>query len=252
MIRKGLLLPDSEPVGVGINKARRGIADMGNGHLKVIYKQLPDEEFAAELFCGLLAIELVLPAPEPIMLFDPLTGDMLFGSVDMEYPNALRAFNIDRHNPDMSLVKFITEAISSWSKAKEVAVFDEWIHNRDRNLENLLFAGADEFVIIDHGKSLDIDTDFQSNNHLCTLLSSSCHDERARKILLKSMARLATSFDLLHAESPRANLESNGILSHTAHVERFYTMIEERLSVLAVLLQNRMPGQQGLMIADTT
>jgi hypothetical protein len=252
MIRKGLLLPDSEPVGVGINDARRGIADMGDGHIKVIFKLIPDEEFAAELFCGLLATELNLPAPEPLILFDPATGNMLFGSADMEYPNALRAFNIDKNNPDESLVKFLTHAINAWPKAKEVTVFDEWIHNKDRNLENLLFAGAEEFAIIDHGKALDIDVAYRSNNHLCTILSNSCYDEKARKLLLKSMKRLAASFDMLYAESPRASLESNGIMSHTAHVERFYTMIEDRLSVLAVLLQNRMPGQHGLMIEDTT
>lgn len=32
--------------------------------------------------------------------------------------------------------------------------FDEWIHNVDRNLQNLLWDGFDDFVLIDHGLDL--------------------------------------------------------------------------------------------------
>lgn len=244
-------MPDSEPVGVGINQPRRGFADVGDEQMQVIFKSIPEDELAAEIFCAILARELALPVPEPLLLFSPVTGAYLFGSVDMQYPNSLRAFNIDPLAPDMSFIRQLTELIVSWSKVKDVAAFDEWIHNKDRNLGNLLFAGNNEFILIDHGKSLDIDPDFPSNNWICAILANDCKDERAKRALIKSMQSTASTFDMMHAEAPRAKLESDGILSHTSYAERFYQLVEDRLSLLATLLQNRLPGQQGLMMPDT-
>lgn len=252
MIRKGLLLPDSQPVGVGINEARRGIADLGDCQVSVIFKRVLEPELAAELFCSLLARELALPAPEPILLFDPLAGDYLFGSVDMEYPNSLRAFNIGPHNADLAAQRQLKEAVSAWSELKHVTAFDEWIHNRDRNLGNLLYAGPESFVIIDHGKALDIDKTYPSGNHLCNLLIGNCPDSKTQRALLRNLQRIAATFDLLHVERPRANLESTGIPSHPTSAETFYNLVEDRLSLLPTLLQNRMPGQHGLMIGSST
>lgn len=252
MIRKGILLPDSQPVGVGINDARRGTADIGSEQIAVIFKRLPELELAAELFCAVLARELALPAPEPLLLFDPARGMYLFGSVDLEYPNSLRSFNIDPLSPDQSALDLLLAAVRAWPRVKEVTAFDEWIHNRDRNLGNLLFVGADEFSIIDHGRALDIDIPHNSRNILCDILRDGCGDDKAQRALLKSLQRTAASFDMLHAESPRVSVESNGILSHTGSANTFYNLVEDRLANLVALLQNRFSGQQGLTMADST
>jgi hypothetical protein len=250
MIRKGTLLPNSQPIGVGINLARRGIADLGTEQVPVIYKKVPEPELAAELFCGLLAREAALPAPEPLLLFDPQTGDFVFGAVDMEYPNSLRAFTIDPNNANPAAVKTLMDTVLAWKRIKEAAAFDEWIHNRDRNLGNILYAGAGEFVLIDHGKALDIDPNYGSNNHLCAMLASNCTDPKALRALLRSLQRTAASFDIWHAETPRADLESTGIASHPTSAENFYNFVEDRLSSIAVHIQNRLPGQQGLIISS--
>jgi hypothetical protein len=251
MIRKGILLPDSHPVGIGINQARRGIADLGTEQFPVIYKSVPEPELAAELFCALLAREAALPAPEPILLFDPQNGGYLFGSIDMEYPNSLRAFKLNPDAPDAAAAQVLIEAVLAWKRIREVAVFDEWIHNRDRNLGNLLFAGAGEFVVIDHGKAMDIDMTYPSGNHLCAMLESVCTDDKSRRTLLKSLQRTAAAFDIWHAETPRADLESTGVPAHTTSAETFYNFVEDRLSSLSTHLQNRMPGQQGLIIPSS-
>lgn len=252
MIRKGLLLPDSQPVGVGINGAHRGIADLESESLSVICKWLDDTELAAELFCAVLAREIDLPAPEPLLLFDPISGSFVFGSVDLAYPNSLRQFNVDPDTPDEAAVGVLLEVISSWSRAREVAAFDEWIQNCDRNLGNLLFAGPDNFFIIDHGRALNIDPTLESANVLCDILSDACADDRARRALLKSLFRVSAQFDLMDAEVPRASVESTGIASHTTCAEQFFDLVEGRLSTLAILLQNRLPGQHGLLIATPT
>ena len=252
MIRKGLLLPDSQPVGLGINDARRGTADLGHSSVAVIYKKLPELELAAELFCAVLARELALPAPEPLLLFDPQSGEYLFGSVDLEYPNSLRKFNVDPTSPNAAAVEILFEAISTWSKAKEVAAFDEWIHNRDRNLGNLLYAGPDEFAIIDHGKALDVDPAYPSNNILCQILCSYCTDDRAQRALVRGLQRVAATFDLIHVEAPRSSVESGGIVSHTSAASAFYNLVEQRLITLATLIQNRLPGQHGLLLPGSS
>lgn len=251
MIRKGLLLPDSQPVGVGINDAHRGTADLGTEQLAVIIKRLPDLELAAELFCAVLARELALPAPEPLLLFDPVSGDYAFGSVDLEYPNSLRAFKVNPKAPDKAAVELLFTAVRAWPYVKEVAAFDEWIHNRDRNYGNLLFGGPDEFVIIDHGKALDIDTNIPSHNVLCSTLQQACADQKSTRALLKRLQRHATTFDMVHVENPRTSVESDGILSHSAAASTFYDFVEDRLSDLVSLLQNRFPGQQGLTNLST-
>lgn len=252
MIRKALLLPDSQPVGVGINQAHRGFADTGTESIAVIFKRVPEPELAAELFCAVLARELALPAPEPFLLFDPVDGSYLFGSADLEYPNALRQFKFDPAAPDEAALEVLRQAVTSWSRLKEVAAFDEWIHNRDRNLGNLLYAGPDEFAIIDHGKALDIDSNYPSQNILCAILSEACDDDRALRALLKSLQRVASSFDMMHAESPYAGLCATGVATHTTSAESFYQLVEERLDMLATLLNNRLPGQQGLLISTSS
>ena len=247
MIRKGLLLPDSQPVGVGINGARRGTADLETESLAVICKWLSDEELAAELFCAVLAREIRLPAPEPLLLFDPTSGRYVFGSVDLQYPNSLRQFNVDPQAPDEAAVKVLIDAVAGWSRAREVAAFDEWIQNCDRNLGNILYAGPDDFFIIDHGRSLNIDPSLGSANVLCDILMDTCADDRALRALLKTLHRVSAQFDLIQAEASRASVESTGVRTHPMYAAQFFDLVENRLSTLAALLQNRFPGQQCLL-----
>lgn len=44
--------------------------------------------------------------------------------------------------------------ISKWPDALRLAAFDEWIFNRDRIPNNLLFAGDGHFWLIDHDDAL--------------------------------------------------------------------------------------------------
>lgn len=250
MIRKALLLPGSSPVGIGITGAQRGVADTGDETIAVIWKPVPTAELAAELFCAVLARELALPAPEPFLLFDPVEGRYLFGSADLEYPNSLRRFNVNPSNPSFAAVAALKSIIVGWSRAREVAAFDEWIHNRDRNLGNLLYVTNDEFAIIDHGKSLDVDPSYPTANTLCSILADECADPRALRSLLKSMQRVAAAFDMMHAESPYASLQATGQPEHVTLAEEFYKVVEDRLNDLPTLLNNRLPGQHGLLISS--
>ena len=223
------------------------MADLESESLGVICKWLDEHELAAELFCAVLAREIGLPAPEPLLLFDPMSGEYVFGSVDLQYPNSLRQFNVDPDAPDEAAAQVLLQAVAGWSRAREVTAFDEWIQNCDRNLGNLLYAGPDDFFIIDHGRSLNIDPSLESANVLCDILIDACPDDRARRAMLKTLHRVSTQFDLLHAESSRASVESTGIDMHPTYAAQFFDLVEDRLSTLAASLQNRFPGQQVLL-----
>ena len=251
-IRKGTLLPDSEPVGTGINSARRGLVVTRTDQIQVIFKKLSEPELAAEIFCADLARNLGLPAPEPILLYDPVAGEILYGCVDLEYPNSLRAFNITPPTYNPAARKILEQALLAWPKINEVAAFDEWIDNRDRNLGNLLFVGPKEFAIIDHGKALDIDPSYPSQNVLCKLLAADCASTKEVRALLRTLFRESAAFDIMNVEATRASLESTGIATHTDSAERFFDFVENRLADLNTHLRNRFPGQQGLLIGATT
>lgn len=250
MIRKGVILPDSAPVGMGVNSARRGIVDLGTEQADVIYKKLPEPELAAELFCAVLARTLNLPAPEPFLLFDPTDGQYAFGSADLEYPNSFRKFNIvPGVGPNAAVAEFL-EALTGWDRAKDVTAFDEWINNRDRNLGNILFAGPGDFAIIDHGKALNVDPDYIDQNLLCSMLQAACSTDRARTALLRSLVRIASSFDMLDTEPSYADLSATGIEGHAASAEQFQVFLEQRLVNIVALLNNRFLGQQSLLVSD--
>jgi hypothetical protein len=53
--QEGVILPGSAPSGMGVNSARRSIADLGVEQVAAIYKKVPEPELAAELFCAVLA-----------------------------------------------------------------------------------------------------------------------------------------------------------------------------------------------------
>ncbi|MDE0444084.1 MAG: hypothetical protein OXL38_18490 [Gammaproteobacteria bacterium] len=44
--------------------------------------------------------------------------------------------------------------LSRWPSLRAAIAFDEWIANADRTIDNLLFRGASDFVLVDHGEAI--------------------------------------------------------------------------------------------------
>jgi len=151
-VRLGTLLPGAQPVGTGKNKAKRGFAIFSDGGEKpVVAKDIPAVEIAGEVFCALLGRSAGLSIPEPAVIWDPSNNHILFGAVDVGYPNLLQRFNITGDEVSEEQIRVIASRLVLWTKLAEGVCFDEWIWNVDRNLQNLLWDGHDEFVMIDHG-----------------------------------------------------------------------------------------------------
>ncbi|WP_334036540.1 HipA family kinase [Alteromonas macleodii] len=110
-----------------------------------------------ECVCAVIGRELGLPIPKPILVKVPqesLPSEVLnkpatlaFASKDAEYPSFRRYFNNNSTDALDSLVKF--------SKSLDIAVFDEWIGNWDRNIGNILYDGNHEYYFIDHENAID-------------------------------------------------------------------------------------------------
>ncbi|MCW0353984.1 hypothetical protein IAQ00_09870 [Pantoea ananatis] len=144
-MRVGVILEGLRPIGEGINGAMRGFALVGDEEVQVIAKYLPDRELICEILCAQIGIELDLPIPEPILLFD--NNQPLFGSSDVGYPN-LNHYLSKKTERDIVMSK-----LAKWVHLQSASFFDELIFNADRHPGNLLFNGVD-FHLIDHGLTL--------------------------------------------------------------------------------------------------
>lgn len=133
-----------------------GILTRSNQQVISYIKVLPPEEFLAEIFCALLGKCISLPIP---MTYIVNTGNFLrehtsklghtlaFGSSEMEIPSFSQWLKSSTPHSD----KVLLDKIKNWPYLYNAAAFDEWVANSDRHFGNILFAGQDNFYLIDHG-----------------------------------------------------------------------------------------------------
>lgn len=240
MIRLGQLIPGARPLGVGINGAVEGMAAFEDGEHKVIAKALPVAEIATELYCSLVARELPLPVAPPALLLDPETGAMMFGSLDEGYPNFAQAVRLDPLRPDLPALARFYSALRDWAAAPEVASFDAWIDNRDRNPSNWLWRNEKDWLLIDHGKALRCDPGYPAQNKLhAFLMRAFSGDEAAAARLKRAMIGAAMGFSCLHAETARDHMPR--VFADAS--AQFCAMLQSDFPHLSAHIGNLFPGQ---------
>ena len=243
MIRLGQMIPGARPLGIGISGAVEGMAAFEDGEHKVIAKALPIDEIAVELYCSLVARELPLPVAPPALLLDGETNTLMFGSLDDGYPNFAQAVQLDPDHPDRPAMKRFYAALRKWSAAPEVASFDAWIDNRDRNPSNWLWRSESDWLLIDHGKALNCDPSFPVQNKLHIFLMHAFAGDAAAAARLKSaMIGAAMGFSTLHAQTAHAHMPP----PFASAGKRFCAMLEADFPVLHVQIGNLFPGQAML------
>lgn len=144
--------PDATPVrsGKGITFFAELATDQGRK--QAFIKLLRIEDIAREAICAVLARKLFLPMLQPYYVsVDPAT---LGGHVPRNPINV--AFGLEADGlPNFRIASFqLEEELSNWQEALRLAAFDEWIFNRDRVPNNLIFAGDGNFWLIDHDDAL--------------------------------------------------------------------------------------------------
>ena len=243
MIRMGQMIPGATPLGIGISGSVEGIAAFKEGELKVIAKVLPQQEIATELYCSLVAIELCLPVAPPALLLDTDGKTLMFGSIDDGYPNFSQAVRLDPNNPDPAGMQRLYEALREWSSFSDVASFDSWIDNRDRNPGNWLWKNKNDWLLIDHGKSLGCDPAYPAGNKLHALLMlANQGDNKAIAHLKRAMTGAIMGFSTLHAQCARDRMPPQ----FSSAATNFCAMLERDFPSLPVQIGNLFPGQSML------
>lgn len=166
-----ILVPGTQmPVGEGINQPARWLVRYADGtSRRAIVKQLTPEGVAAEAFCALLLRGWGLSVPEPAIVDDPIA----FASVDAGYPDLKQKIGWSETLPDavkQQLIVHGSRLVANFADTPRALSLDEAIQNRDRNLGNILWDGAN-VAWIDHDRALGLGQDADANKlaHMAVL-----------------------------------------------------------------------------------
>lgn len=240
-IRMGVLLPGFRPIGQGINDAVRGFADLGTGRDDpVVAKFLQVEEILAEAFCSYLCRLSGMKSPEPLILRCQSTNRDVFATIDLEHPNFA-------HYLDLTDPRWEAECcrrILAWPGATATIAFDEWVNNRDRNIQNLVWLGVDDYALIDHGKSLGVDSSYRDQNIIAQfVVNGTVSDVKTRERIANEAVVFAKKvFSTAIADDTRAEIAP--ILTDRTILDRFVGFVSHRLSCIESLIRNRFPHTQ--------
>lgn len=193
----------TEPRPIGVSKREREtcrvIVEAISGKHKAFVKCLSGRELVNELVVATLGRSFGFPIPEPFLIrarvddfpnsattqgLDASEGIYVFGSKDTGYPSFSRFFDDDEEAIEEVLR---ARKFRQWA---ETIIFDDWVANIDRHLDNLLLISETEVLWIDHawsftGKSwtaADFEPDVEYKNKL--------FDRMIAKIQLDDRVRL--------------------------------------------------------------
>ena len=134
-------------------------------------------------------------------------------------------------------------ALRDWAAAPEVASFDAWIDNRDRNPSNWLWRSETDWLLIDHGKALGCDPEYPVKNKLhAFLMQAFAGDHKAAVRLKRAMIGAAMGFSGLHAETARDHMPR--VFAEAS--ARFCAMLQSDFPQLPAQIGNLFPGQAML------
>lgn len=242
------LLPGAIPIGYGHRGARKGFARTHQARdIPVVVKECPvAEELAAELFCARLGRHLGFAVPEPVLVFDPETKSLLAGSQDVGYPNLLQMLDIDPKQATPEQLIAVAKRLVRWSGFTAVATFDEWIHNIDRNFQNLLWDGHDMFVLIDHGRSLGVVAGPDQNILLMYAIHPDVTAPQNLQALKQAVMKSTESLSLESAMASARDLAETPLALAPACSEMFTQFLHARRPQMPQLLMRRFPPSPQL------
>lgn len=187
----------------------RCTVELGDELVEALVKPVPAYQVVREVLCAMIAEEAGLPVLRPGVV--PLDRSPLrtperfaFGTL------ALDARPLPRMRDDNVLRRHLAQ----WPHLALAIAFDEWIGNSDRTVGNLLFRGAGDFVLIDHGEAIPADMSPQraSTANLLALLAFADvrrDEERAALQRVRSAAARLHEVDMASVmEASRAELWS--------------------------------------------
>jgi len=123
------------------------------GEARLYIKEVSYQELIAECLCAIIGSYIGLPVVQTYIVRDPqnyLNSTYIIGSEDADMPSFKRHWSL----ADQVQQQEIVSALANWRQLHDVALFDEWIANPDRNTGNFLWDGGDNWHLIDHARAL--------------------------------------------------------------------------------------------------
>ena len=155
-------------------------------------KLLPRDFIVKEALCWALARTLRLPVSQAYYVdVEPRFLKGIAGIEEMLTCNTQYLFGLEEAGLLQTPVenrRAVERSLPKWQKALDCGVFDDWIVNGDRIPNNLLFAGANKFILIDHDNALPPYASIDTNSTSEVLKKLS---EGKNKLQLDSLLRNA-------------------------------------------------------------
>jgi hypothetical protein len=235
-IEHATLVPGTEtPTGDGYTQATRCVIRMEDGTRRAaVLKKLPQQSVLAEAFSALLLRAWGLNVPEPFLI-DGGDKKFHFASADASYPSLKQRFGIGELEEGPIKNALTTAAcfiVAGLPQTPLALAADEAIDNRDRNLGNVLWDGAQE-AWIDHELALGLADHLVDGNKLAQMVNHTENGESIKKSSLAAwivMDRNAANEASIAADAP-----------HLAELE------SKRLSILGNRLLSRFPTPNDLL-----
>ncbi len=202
-----------------------------------------------ECLCAIIGRYLGLPIPMPILvLFTPeskiggINGIRYgFGSEEVNYPSFRRYLGKNKVIPDDLRKKLI-----EYPKLTELALFDEWIANWDRNVGNILFDGGNNFYFIDHEHAIakDINKDKPAKNNQIVTEFFKDKSEFEKFKLIKTIEPFISKYKELPYSLLAEKTYATQIISDDTEVVEIINFLQERVQYLTILLKKRLGLKQ--------
>lgn len=251
MIKFGRIVDIIHPAQHGANNPQLVKASLPDTSVEVTAyaKKLSDLNLLVEIMTALIGREIGLPIPEPILLASKDNKELWFGSIDVKYPDLTHTITCsDGNNPDNTQQNLeMFKKLSEWDKATQAATFDEWIINNDRNLQNILHDGGDNFYLIDHDQAISLpfkaDKPIQKNQLMNVKLLFT-RDELGKQRLKNTMQSVA---DKINSQAPSQislALTSAYPQFQDQMLETMVQFLENRLAHLASITESKVAPQQ--------
>lgn len=237
LTRATLVAGSETPAGDGLTGAVRCVITDTNGKRFSAYlKKGPLEEVLSEALAALILSGWGLPVPKPYLVQH---GTVLyFASADAKYPSLKKRFNLDQvpSPAKEQLARHAAALVCSFKSAPLAAACDEAISNRDRNLGNVLWDGADE-AWIDHAYCFGVGNQ-PDRNKLCVMAVTVGEIDRMQR------GALASALTLDRTVTTRASMElSSGSIDVSAMVD----YVDHRLRQIGQLILARFPQPADLL-----
>jgi hypothetical protein len=226
------------PAGDGDFGALRCVIETQDGELlAAVLKRDPPQLVFAEALCSILLSRWGLVVPRPFLIQED--QGVSFASADVGYPNLKQRVGLGVEQAEVdqeTALRLAVALVSSFPSTPLALAIDEAIDNRDRNLGNILWDGAQE-AWIDHALALGNGLHMAGLNKLCILMieagkaDEALHGAIARWVALNRsvVATAASEIGAMHNAAP------------------WRDMILERLEDLGVRLTSRFPKPDDLL-----